>query len=103
MIALNPKKRLKFLLIEKHNESHNLRRFRFALPTPQHRFGLPVGKHVYIYGMYVNTSTLIAWIVIRGLVLTKKCPPSEKRMDVVHLSASPRAVKFWTFPPFAGR
>lgn len=50
LIALNPRKKEKFQLIEKHVLSHNVRRFRFALQTPQHRFGLPVGKHVYIYG-----------------------------------------------------
>lgn len=48
-VALNPKKRLKFRLMEKHELSHNVRRFRFALPTPQHKFGLPVGKHVFLY------------------------------------------------------
>ena len=36
-------------LIEKQELSHNVRRFRFGLQTPQHRFGLPVGKHVFLY------------------------------------------------------
>lgn len=49
LVALNPKKRLKFQLAEKTSLSHNVRRFRFALPSPQHRFGLPVGKHVFLY------------------------------------------------------
>lgn len=35
--------------VEKHELSHNVRRFRFALQSPQHRFGLPVGKHVFLY------------------------------------------------------
>lgn len=48
-VALNPKKRLRFKLVEKHNLSHNVRRFRFALPSQQHKFGLPVGKHVFLY------------------------------------------------------
>ncbi|BDA47084.1 Nitrate reductase [NADH] [Coccomyxa sp. Obi] len=48
-VALNPKKRLKFRLVEKQELSHNVRRFRFALPSPQHKFGLPVGKHVFLY------------------------------------------------------
>lgn len=48
-IALNPKKRLKFKLVQKQELSHNVRRFRFALPSPQHKFGLPVGKHVFLY------------------------------------------------------
>jgi len=49
LIALNPKKRINFALAEKEELSHNVRRFRFALQTPQHRFGLPVGKHVFLY------------------------------------------------------
>ena len=48
-VALNPKKKLKFRLAEKHVLSHNVRRYRFALPSPQHKFGLPVGKHVFLY------------------------------------------------------
>jgi nitrate reductase (NAD(P)H) len=48
-VALNPKKRLAFPLIEKHELSHNVRRFRFGLPSPAHRLGLPVGKHVFLY------------------------------------------------------
>lgn len=51
LVGLNPKKRLPFSLIEKHELSHNVRRFRFGLQTPQHRFGLPVGKHVFLYAM----------------------------------------------------
>lgn len=48
-VALNPKKRLRFKLVKKDMLSHNVRRFRFALPSPQHKFGLPVGKHVFLY------------------------------------------------------
>lgn len=47
-VALEPRKKLTLPLIEKHELSHNVRRFRFGLPTPSHRFGLPVGKHVFI-------------------------------------------------------
>jgi nitrate reductase (NAD(P)H) len=49
LVALNPKKRIAFKLAEKEELSHNVRRFRFALQSPQHRFGLPVGKHVFLY------------------------------------------------------
>ena len=48
-VALNPKKKLSFKLAEKHILSHNVRRYRFALPSAQHKFGLPVGKHVFLY------------------------------------------------------
>ena len=50
LVALDPKKRVAFKLVEKHELSHNVRRFRFALQSPQHKFGLPVGKHVFAYG-----------------------------------------------------
>ncbi|KAG7671215.1 hypothetical protein Ndes2437B_g03830 [Nannochloris sp. 'desiccata'] len=49
LVALNPKKRINFALAEKEELSHNACRFRFALQSPQHRFGLPVGKHVFLY------------------------------------------------------
>ena len=49
LVALNPKKRIAFTLAEKEELSHNVRRFRFALQSPEHRFGLPVGKHVFLY------------------------------------------------------
>jgi nitrate reductase (NAD(P)H) len=48
-VALSPKKRLKFKLVDKQVLSHNVRRFRFALPSQQHKFGLPVGKHIFLY------------------------------------------------------
>lgn len=49
LVALNPKKRIAFKLIQKEELSCNVRRFRFGLQSPQHRFGLPVGKHVFLY------------------------------------------------------
>lgn len=50
LVALNPRKKEKFRLIEKRELSHNVRLFRFELQSPQHKLGLPCGKHVYIYG-----------------------------------------------------
>uniref|UniRef100_A0A7N5P059 NADH-cytochrome b5 reductase n=1 Tax=Ailuropoda melanoleuca TaxID=9646 RepID=A0A7N5P059_AILME len=35
-------------LIDKEVISHDTRRFRFALPSPQHVLGLPVGQHIYL-------------------------------------------------------
>lgn len=49
LIALNPKKKISFKLAEKHELSHNVRRLRFALQTPEHRTGLPVGQHMFFY------------------------------------------------------
>uniref|UniRef100_A0A3P9HIT5 NADH-cytochrome b5 reductase n=1 Tax=Oryzias latipes TaxID=8090 RepID=A0A3P9HIT5_ORYLA len=35
-------------LIDKEIVSHDTRRFRFALPSPEHVLGLPVGQHIYL-------------------------------------------------------
>ncbi|XP_057551458.1 NADH-cytochrome b5 reductase 2 [Hippopotamus amphibius kiboko] len=35
-------------LIEKEQISHNTRRFRFGLPSPDHALGLPVGNYVHL-------------------------------------------------------
>ncbi|KFM78000.1 NADH-cytochrome b5 reductase 2, partial [Stegodyphus mimosarum] len=35
-------------LIEKEEISHDTRRFRFALPSPDHVLGLPLGQHIYL-------------------------------------------------------
>lgn len=47
-IALDPKKKIPFKLIEKEEVSHDTRRFRFALQSPEHVLGLPVGQHMYL-------------------------------------------------------
>jgi len=35
-------------LIEREEISHDTRRFRFKLPTPEHILGLPIGQHIYL-------------------------------------------------------
>lgn len=35
-------------LIEKEEISHDTRRFRFGLPSPDHVLGLPTGQHIYL-------------------------------------------------------
>ncbi|KAK3598784.1 hypothetical protein CHS0354_020896 [Potamilus streckersoni] len=35
-------------LIDREEVSHDTRRFRFALPSPEHILGLPVGQHIYL-------------------------------------------------------
>ncbi|XP_030575642.1 NADH-cytochrome b5 reductase 3 [Archocentrus centrarchus] len=35
-------------LIDKEIVSHDTRKFRFALPSPQHVLGLPIGQHIYL-------------------------------------------------------
>lgn len=53
LIALDPRRRQQFKLIEKEHLSHNVRRLRFALQSENHKFGLPVGKHVFLYAKCV--------------------------------------------------
>ncbi|XP_015197684.1 NADH-cytochrome b5 reductase 1 [Lepisosteus oculatus] len=45
---LDPNVKYQLRLIDKEVISHDTRKFRFALPTPDHILGLPVGKHVYL-------------------------------------------------------
>ena len=47
LLALNPRKKIPFKLAEKVTLSRNSRLFRFALQSPQHRLGLPVGQHMF--------------------------------------------------------
>lgn len=47
-VALNPRERLPFRLIEKETLSHDVRRLRFALQSENHVLGLPVGKHILL-------------------------------------------------------
>jgi len=47
-IALDPKKKIPFKLIEKEHISHDTRRFRFALQSSEHILGLPIGNHLYL-------------------------------------------------------
>lgn len=47
LVALNPKKWLNFELIDKVEISHDTRLFKFKLPSPDHRLGLPVGYHMF--------------------------------------------------------
>lgn len=49
LIALNPKKKIPFELVEKIELSHNTRLFRFALQSPRHKLGLPIGNHMFFY------------------------------------------------------
>ncbi|CAK6949998.1 NADH-cytochrome b5 reductase 3 [Scomber scombrus] len=35
-------------LIDKQIVSHDTRKFRFALPSPEHILGLPIGQHIYL-------------------------------------------------------
>ncbi|XP_020895261.1 NADH-cytochrome b5 reductase 3 [Exaiptasia diaphana] len=51
LIALDPQTKIPFKLIDKEIVSHDTRRFRFALQSPEHTLGLPVGNHMYLSAM----------------------------------------------------
>ncbi|KAM3244053.1 hypothetical protein ACQJBY_055768 [Aegilops geniculata] len=44
----NPREKVRCRLVDKKSMSDNVRLFRFALPSPDQKLGLPVGKHVYV-------------------------------------------------------
>lgn len=44
----NPTAKYALPLIEKEIISHDTRRFRFGLPSPEHVLGLPIGQHVHL-------------------------------------------------------
>jgi nitrate reductase (NAD(P)H) len=61
LVALDPRKKIAFKLAEKIELSHNVRLFRFALQSPQHKFGLPVGKHVFLYATIGGETVMRAY------------------------------------------
>ncbi|KAG8072565.1 hypothetical protein GUJ93_ZPchr0006g43679 [Zizania palustris] len=44
----NPREKVRCQLVDKKSLSYNVRLFRFELPLPDQKLGLPVGKHVYV-------------------------------------------------------
>ena len=44
--AMDPDQWIPFELIDKSSLSHDVRRFRFALPSKDHVVGLPIGQHI---------------------------------------------------------
>lgn len=61
LVALDPRKKIPFKLAEKVELSNNVRLFRFALQSPQHKFGLPVGKHVFLYASIGGETVMRAY------------------------------------------
>ena len=57
-VALDPKRKLEFPLISRELLSHNVLKLRFGLQSENHAFGLPVGKHVFVYAK-VNDETVM--------------------------------------------
>ena len=47
--ALDPDKKVAVRLVSKEKLARDVRRLRFALPTPEHELGLPIGNHFYVH------------------------------------------------------
>ncbi|KAK7301293.1 hypothetical protein RJT34_12154 [Clitoria ternatea] len=48
IVALNPREKIPCKLVSKRSLSHDVRVFRFALPSEEQQLGLPVGKHIFL-------------------------------------------------------
>lgn len=48
ILLVDPIVKYSLPLIHKDIVSHDTRRFRFGLPTPNHILGLPIGQHVHL-------------------------------------------------------
>ncbi|CAM9210211.1 unnamed protein product [Discosporangium mesarthrocarpum] len=66
LVALNPRKKIAVPLIEKESLSHNSRRFRFGLPTKEHKLGLPVGKHFFVSGKWKGEFAMRPYTPVTG-------------------------------------
>jgi cytochrome-b5 reductase len=54
--CLDPENFKEFKLVEKKQLSHNVAKFKFALPTPTSVLGLPIGQHISCrFGLFVTT------------------------------------------------
>ena len=71
--------------------SHNVRRLRFELQSPKHKFGLPVGKHVFIYAKCAQLSQPAAnalpnrvpsWLWLVWLVRALQCTLGSYESDL---------------------
>lgn len=57
----DPQTKYALPLIEREEISHDTRRFRFRLPTQQHRLGLPVGQHIHLSAKINNDLIIRAY------------------------------------------
>ncbi|KAK7393606.1 hypothetical protein VNO78_22164 [Psophocarpus tetragonolobus] len=57
-VALNLRQKIHVKLVSKTEISHDVRRFRFALPKENQVMGLPVGKHVFLYA-HIDENNLV--------------------------------------------
>lgn len=65
-MALNTRQKLAVPLIEKEVLSHDSRRFRFELPTKDHKLGLPIGKHFFVSGKWNGEFVMRPYTPVTG-------------------------------------
>ncbi|KAF5179908.1 Nitrate reductase [NADH] [Thalictrum thalictroides] len=60
-VALIPREKIQCKLVSKISLSHDVRLFRFALPSPDQVLGLPVGKHIFLCATVDNKLCMRAY------------------------------------------
>lgn len=60
-VALIPREKIPCKLVSKTSISHDVRRFRFALPSDDQVLGLPVGKHIFLCATIDNKLCMRAY------------------------------------------
>jgi len=69
----DPNTKYALKLIEKIEQSHDTRLFRFALPSPEHCLGLPIGQHIYLSAR------------INGSLVVRPYTPTTSDEDLGHM------------------
>ena len=65
-VALNTRQKLAVPLIEKEVLSSDSRRFRFGLPSKNHKLGLPIGKHFFVSGRWNGEFVMRPYTPVTG-------------------------------------
>ncbi|CAA6664918.1 unnamed protein product [Spirodela intermedia] len=60
-VALVPREKIQCRLVSKTSISHDVRRFRFALPAADQVLGLPVGKHIFLSALVDGKACMRAY------------------------------------------
>lgn len=90
-VTLNPRDKVTLALTERIEVSHNARIFRFALPSPRHRLGLPTGRHLMVYGRDARGD------MVARAYTPVSCDLDRGRLDLlVKVGAATEIVQNWT-------
>ncbi|MFS7904503.1 putative cytochrome-b5 reductase [Helianthus anomalus] len=72
--CIDPDKYRDFKLVKRTQLSHNVAKFRFALPTPSSVLGLPIGQHIicrYFYNIKMSTTGMFSSLITLLVVVFK--------------------------------